>query len=348
MAEATQIGQPVGAVHRIARAPLEVAASHDARRVNTPEQSSSALESIIQIAHANAGYVALRQARRLGLTDSQIRELVRRDEWQRVSRGLRRLTVAASDPWRDRIRQALLVAGPGAIAAGPTAAELLAIVGAPPAGPVWIAVSRDRHPQQRQGIRLLRTIVPAAEIEMVDGIPVTAALRALLDSARFGDPLAAVCLMESALRQGLVSGQELRSAIARIHGQSGSRRAATAFERTDPRSESPLETKARLLLLDADMPYPELQYPVAAGDERRIDLAYVAPEGSAYAGLAIEIDGRAIHAKEAAFDLDPRRQTALEEAAWLVRRFTAKHLNDREYVISTVRRALKRIDYPPE
>jgi very-short-patch-repair endonuclease len=82
---------------------------------------------------------------------------------------------------------------------------------------------------------------------------------------------------------------------------------------------------------------------MAPDDRRRIDLAYLAPAGSAYTGLAIEIDGRTTHAKADAFDLDPRRQTALEEAGWLVRRFTAGHLDDREYVIRTVRLALQRI-----
>lgn len=311
---------------------------------------------LVERARTNRGFVSLAQGAQAGLTDAQMRRLLRLGEWQWVSRGVRRLResretgfeTGRETGWSDRVRASLLVAGAGAVAAGETAAELHGIVGAPASAPLWIAVPLDRHPQHRPGIRLIRTRVDPAELLDIDSIPTTSVLRTLLDCARHGEQLPAVCLIESAVRLGLVTLVELGRAIREIHGQRGSVRAATALSRVDVRSESPLETKARLLLLDAGLPYPEPQQPVAPGDARRIDLAYLAPPGSAYAGLAIEIDGRAHHAREAAFHADPRRQTALEEANWLVRRFTDQHLGDAEYVVRTVLRALERINYPTE
>lgn len=301
-------------------------------------------------AHGFGGFVTLGQAADAGLTESEMSTLVRRGAWLKVAPGLRRIVGcgADDDDWRNRVRAAMLRAGPGAVAAGHTAARLLDIAGSPPTGAIWVAVPPNRHPDKRPGVRVMRTAVPAKDIVDVDGIAATGALRAVLDSARYADQRPAVCLIESAVRQDVLAMASVRSAIAAIRGKRGSLRAETALERVDLRSESPLETKARLLLVDAGFPYPHLQQPVAAGDDRRIDLAYLAPSGSAYAGVAIEIDGRDVHARAEAFHRDPVRQTAMEEANWLVRRFTSRHLYDIAYVVRTVRRALERVGYRDE
>lgn len=289
------------------------------------------------------GFVTLRQATDAGLSESEVATLVRRGAWLRVGPGLRRIVdCAADDGWLDRVRAAVLIAGPGAVAAGHCAGRLLGIAGGPAAAPIWLAVPPERHPERRPGIRIMRTPVSEAETVEAHGISATAPLRTVLDSARYADQLPAVCLLESAGRQGLVPLESVRSALAAMRGKRGSAAAAAALRRVDLRSESPLETKARLLLIDAGFPYPLLQQPVAVGDNRRIDLAYLAPDHTAYRGLAIEIDGRELHARAEAFHLDPIRQTAIEEADWLVRRFTDRHLSDPAYVRRTVRRALER------
>ncbi|MEO6715128.1 MAG: hypothetical protein ABIM89_17110 [Mycobacteriales bacterium] len=298
---------------------------------------------LLEQARGFGGYVSLGQATAAGLSESEVATLVRRGDWLHVGPGLRRVVDYASDDgWRDRVRAALLSAGPGAVAAGHTAAALQGVVGSPPGARIWLAVPPDRHPEHRAGIRLLRSPVPAADVVEVDGIPVTAPLRAVLDSARYADHLAAVCLFESAIRQDLFEFGAVLAAANALHGKRGSIAVRKAFRRIDLRSESPLETRARLLLVDAGFRYPRLQVQVAPGDARRIDLAYLAPRQHAYRGLAIEIDGREVHAREDAFHSDPVRQTALEEADWLVRRFTSRHLSDPAYVCQTVRRALAR------
>jgi hypothetical protein len=308
--------------------------------------SDNEIEAILDSARRNGGLVTLASAAAGGLTESDIRTLDRTGTWHRVLPGLRRVSGCDEvEPWRDRVHAALLRAGTAAVAAGHTAARLHGIAGTPATGAIWLAVPRERHPDKRPGVRVMRTMVRSGEIEMIDDLPTTAPLRTVLDSARYGDALAAVCLIESAVRQDLLMIEDVNTAVSSIRGQRGSVRAATALSRIDLRSESPLETKARLLMVDAGLPYPELQYPPMPGDARRIDLAYLAPRGSAYRGLAIEIDGRELHAREEAFHDDPRRQTAIEEAGWLVRRFTDRHLQDAAYVARTVRRALARVGH---
>lgn len=299
--------------------------------------------ALIRQAAEFGGFVTLGQAAAAGLTEAETSTLVRRGDWLRIDRGIRRVADSpADDEWRDRLRAALLTAGPGAVAAGHTAARLLGIIGSPTPRALWLAVPRGRHPEPRPGVRVMRVAVSDDELVSADGIPATRPLRTLLDAARYGGQLPAVCLLESAMRQQLVDFASVFAAVDAIFGKRGAIAARSALRRVDLRSESPLETKARLILVDAGLRYPRPQQPLAPGDSRRIDLAYLAARGSAYCGVAIEIDGREIHARADAFHDDPRRQTALEEADWLVRRFTDRHLSDVSYVVGTVRRALTR------
>jgi hypothetical protein len=301
--------------------------------------------TIAALAATNGGYVTVADALSAGFTRSEIRTRVRNGGWDQAGTGLIRLPDHESaDLWRDRVTKALTATQMGAVAARYTAARLLTIAGAPTHAPIEVAVPPDCHPAPRPGIRPLRTLVGQSELAEVDGIVTTGPLRTVLDCARYGDPVAAVCLLESATRLGLVNIAAVTRRVAEIHGERGSVRACGALRQVDLRSESPLETRIRLLLVAARLPYPELQLDCdAGGSPARIDLAYLA-SGSAYRGLAIEADGRETHARAEAFHRDPLRQTALEEDGWLFRRFTDRHADISGYVVQTVRRALDRLD----
>jgi hypothetical protein len=303
--------------------------------------------SIMEIAAANAGYLTVGQAVATGFTRSEIRTRVRNGDWNRARSGLIRVPDLESDDiWRDRVHREIAAAGELAAGARYTAARWQHIVGAPTVAPIEIAVPRERHPAKRPGVKVVRTVFTDADLAHVGGIMVTSPLRTVVDCARYGDHVAAVCLIESAVRSGAVTLDEVTEAICRIKAQPYARRAERAVQRVDLRSESPLETRIRLLLLDDGLPYPELQLPFELGGIRgRIDLAYPLVGSSAYRGLAIEADGRDTHARAEAFHDDPIRQTALEEDRWLVRRFTDRHAHLPGYVTRTVRRALARLDH---
>lgn len=302
--------------------------------------------AILEIAAAKGGYVTVGQAVATGFTRSEVRTRVDHGAWDRAGSGLLRLPDHESDDiWRDRVRKAIVSAGDFAAAARVTAARWQRIAGAPILAPLEIAVPPERHPAERPGVKAVRTVVMDDDLAYVDGIAVTAPLRTVLDCARYGDHVAAVCVIESAVRSGLVSLPEFTAAVEAIRQRPGSRCAACALQRVDLRSESPLETRIRLLLLDAGLPYPELQLEFDCNGVRgRIDLAYLPTRAAAYRGLAIEADGRETHAREQAFHSDPIRQTALEEDGYLVRRFTERHADMPGYVVRTVRRALERVE----
>src|SRR5207248_5220280 len=113
-------------------------------------------------------------------------------------------------------------------------------------------------------------------------------------------------------------------------------RLLAVFTHVDPRSESPMETRLRLLLIRAGLPWPDVQYVVLDDDGRfvaRVDLAY------AHLRIAMEYDGDH-HRDRDTFARDVRRQNALVQLGWTVLRFTARDVyRSPERVVAEVRTA---------
>lgn len=264
------------------------------------------------------------------------------------SRGLYQWTAASgSEPWQQAVRRSVARAGRDAVAALYTAARLQDMAGSPVVAPLWVTIPRDRSKPRLPGVDIMRSDVSAADRLVVAGVPTTAPLRTAVDCARFGERVAAVCIIESGARRGLFALDEVTDRLAELGQARGTRVGRAAVQSADLRSESPLETALRLLLLEAGLPYPEPQYPFAQESIwGRIDLAYPVAQigGSAngrYVGLALEADGRSAHEMAATFHHDRVRHTALEEAGWLVRRFTDRAVRrSAPDVIGVVRRAL--------
>ncbi|WP_370584963.1 endonuclease domain-containing protein [Micromonospora sp. ANENR4] len=104
----------------------------------------------------------------------------------------------------------------------------------------------------------------------------------------------------------------------------------------EPLSESPMETRLRLLLLDAGLGPLVAQHEVRAGGRfvARVDLAWPALR------LAVEYDGDH-HRERAHFRRDVARLNALRAAGWVVLRFTADDVLRRpDATVALVRQAL--------
>jgi very-short-patch-repair endonuclease len=90
----------------------------------------------------------------------------------------------------------------------------------------------------------------------------------------------------------------------------------------DPRAESPPETRLRLLLVDAGLPSPEVQYEVVDGHGfvlARCDLAHPP------ARVAIEYDD-SVHLTRRQRERDLQRDAELSALGWLTVRFRAVDL----------------------
>ncbi|HSV65186.1 MAG TPA: DUF559 domain-containing protein [Mycobacteriales bacterium] len=158
----------------------------------------------------------------------------------------------------------------------------------------------------------------------------------LLDS----DRLTAVAACEWAIRAGKASAADVRRVLAAAVRVPRVRRARAWCDLVDPRSESPLETAIRLVLLDAGLPAPEPQVSIVDRRGReiyRIDLGYRERR------LGIEADGRTVHELPQAVFRDRSRQNALVQRGWVLLRFTWYDAVQRPaYVVRTVSQALAR------
>lgn len=117
--------------------------------------------------------------------------------------------------------------------------------------------------------------------------PRTTLLRACLDIARESDPIESVVALDRILHSGAVTLGSLRCAVESLPSCRGSAFARAAVAAADGRSESPPETRTRLVMRAAGL-RPEPQHTVrdASGAfVARVDLALVAHR------VAVEYEG---------------------------------------------------------
>ncbi|HZG94027.1 MAG TPA: type IV toxin-antitoxin system AbiEi family antitoxin [Mycobacteriales bacterium] len=227
----------------------------------------------------------------------------------------------------------------GAVAGGETAARILGIAGAPTVARIAVLVPPERHPVSRPGVRVLRSAVPESDLGYEGALPITSPLRTVVDCARRSEQVVAVCLLESAFRQELVTAEEVSERLAasgRERAVSPSRIAAGDRDQTAAavRQRAALSGAAAAVLLDRGG-RPDRHRP-PGGAHRRAGPAL----------LRTGDRGRRSGAAPARRDVhhDRIRQNALEEQRWLVRRFTDPHVRNRPgYVVATVRRAFDRV-----
>ena len=145
----------------------------------------------------------------------------------------------------------------------------------------------------------------------------------------------AVVAIDTALRARLLTLARLDAWLTDRRGRKGVVALRRLIKLADPASESPMETRLRLLLVLAGLPRPDVQ--VELRDERgrflgRVDLYYPASR------LAIEYDGS--HHRDTLVG-DNRRQNDLLGAGYDLLRFTKADLSQTpDAVVARVRDAL--------
>ncbi|NTV39557.1 MAG: GxxExxY protein [Demequinaceae bacterium] len=144
-------------------------------------------------------------------------------------------------------------------------------------------------------------------------------------AARCVTALEQLAMVDSALNQRLMAEEELED-----FRYTPRRRLRWLAQQCDSRSQSPLETFARVALREAGL---EVRPQVPIAGVGRVDLLVN--------GLVIvETDGRATHAMEAAFDADRRRDRAAALAGYVVLRFGYRDVVDHmELLVAEVRAA---------
>ena len=234
----------------------------------------------------------------------------------------------APDPLR-RLQAANLRLPRGAAFSGFTAAWLHGMDVAP-CDPIEITVPMDSNVTSRSGMRVRRAAV--VEMVRVRGLPATPVLATVSDLCRRLDLVEAVVVLDAAVHARLLRLERLVAWADANGGRRGIGKLRRAISQAEPASESPMESRLRMLLVLAGLPRPAAQVPIH--DSRghfvgRPDLYYEEQR------LGIEYDG-AMHRETLA--QDNRRQNRMLQSGYQLLRFTAADvLGNPESVVAQVR-----------
>jgi hypothetical protein len=169
----------------------------------------------------------------------------------------------------------------------------------------------------RAGISIRRVALSGAQIVLRRGLPTTSALRTVVDLGSRNPLTEGVVAADIFLHARLVTIAELRAHVAEHARAKGVARLRRVVDLAEPKAESPMETRLRMLLVLAGLPRPEAQVPIYDDEGRplgRPDLLYRVQR------VAIEYDGD--NHRDRLVD-DNRRQNGLVGAGYRLLRFTA-------------------------
>ena len=269
------------------------------------------------------------QAREAGLRwdDLQTRRWTRTARGQYVSAALRQDAML-------KLVAASLRMPAGYAFSGLTAAWLHRL-DVPFRAPIEVTIPRELPVRARAGVTLRRAALRSSEVVVRHGFRTTSAMRTAADLGSRRDLIESVVALDMALHAGLIKLAELQEHVASNSGAKGIKRLRRAAGLAEPRSESPMETRLRLILIRGRLPRPEAQVELCDRNGRfiaRVDLYF--PDQR----LVIEYDGS--NHKER-LDADLRRHNALLNAGYRVLRFTAVDLSSPKTVVAEVRQALR-------
>ncbi|GAB3175642.1 uncharacterized protein DUF559 [Micromonospora palomenae] len=218
--------------------------------------------------------------------------------------------------WCDAVA---LLLPPDAAIAGLSAAYLWGADLLARDAPVTVLLPRTARMRGHPRIRISRSAVPETDRTRFAGLPVTTELRTAFDLGRQGSRTDALVAVDALLHRRVVKLPALRAYAGAHAGWPGMPLLREVLALAEPLTESPMETRLRLLLLDAGLGPVTAQHDVHDGRGRfvgRVDLAWPALR------VAVEYDGDH-HRERAHFRQDVARLNALRAAGWIVLRFTA-------------------------
>jgi very-short-patch-repair endonuclease len=274
---------------------------------------------IAELGRGQHDVVGLGQLRELGVTEGAVRRRLSDCRLYRLFRG----AYAVGSPrvtQRGRWKAATLSVGAGAALSHEHAAALRDLAKA--RGPIDITVA-GRRPRSQRGIRIHRTRrLDPADIDEVDGIPVTSVARTFLDLAAATTAAELQRLWERAERLQILDVAAVRRVLAGANGRRGTARLAALLE-YDPEAAAQAESELERLFLDlirsAGLRMPHVGVLV---DGYLVDTYW--PE----ANLVVELDGYAFHHDRATWERDHRKLAELRAAGREVLSFTYRQVTE--------------------
>jgi len=197
-----------------------------------------------------------------------------------------------------------------------------------PCSPVQVTVPPGCGVSARAGIWVRRSPLEPSEIVTRRGFPTTSIVRTVIDTGLTLPLVDAVIAADRALHDRLLDVEALVAAVAARAGTWNVKRLRQMVDLVDPRSESQMESRLRILLVSAGLPRPESQVDLHDSAGRflgRADLYYPSHR------LAIEYDGGS---HRNSLVKDNRRQNLILGAGYKVRRFSAPDVLERPEIVT--------------
>jgi very-short-patch-repair endonuclease len=217
---------------------------------------------------------------------------------------------------------AVLACGPDAVLSHRAAGQLWRIL---PLAPALPEVTRPRAYRQRPGITTHRGSLRDDEVELVGGIPATSPARTVFDLAALLPERQLERAWNELEARRLTSRVSAPKLIERYPGRRGAAalRRLLESERPGGITRNDFEELFVAFLDREGLPRPHLNADLALrGRFIEVDCLWRGQR------VALELDGRDVHARKAAFESDRRRDRELLVAGWRPARVTWRQLRD--------------------
>jgi very-short-patch-repair endonuclease len=273
---------------------------------------------IARVASRQHGAVCRSQLLEAGLAAHRIDYRIRSGRLTRLHRGVYGVGPV---PGRYRREMAAVLAGGVGVAVGfRSAGAMLGLMGdASPGTPVVLTTERDvriRDP----GLRIRRCVsLPEDEVTRVQGVPVTTPARTLLDLAATCPPGELELAVARARRNGLIRPGDVEEILRRHPGRRGHRRLAALFTQGDDPAFIRSEAERRFLQL---VRAGRLPAPTVNTTLHGLEVDFLWPVQR----FVVEVDGRAYHGRDPAFERDRERDGHLTAAGYAVMRVTWRQI----------------------
>lgn len=304
--------------------------------------ANAALRLLFTQARKQDGVITIRNGLEAGLTRAQFRYARQANDWQELQSGTF-LVSAAKPTFRQRLRAALLAAGPSSAAGGSTAAALMR----------WDGFSRNEIVLilPRNGGSWLRDVTVHRSRDLVDehtwnvdGFRTTTAARTLVDLALTCSTDELTTVLNGISRHG---GSERLSELREQLKAFAAKRAAPVLEILNDwifkpgGPESPLESPVLRILREAGYaPTPQYLLKDRGRLIKRFDAAFVDKK------VAVEADGFSSHGGIVDFHADKQKRLEAQALGWQIIEVSKETL-DPVQLIQAVQQALSRVDSPP-
>jgi hypothetical protein len=182
---------------------------------------------------------------------------------------------------------------------------------------VHVGFAEGKRVRSRPGLQVCQETLDPQDIIEIDGVRLTTPLRTVFDCLRWLKGADRLVVADALTHAELVDLADLRAYFAGKRRLRNLRRGEALLDQVEPETESPMETRLRVLLVDAGLPRPTPQWTVrdrVGAFCGRLDLAY--PE----IRLGVEYDG-ADHWKQRRED--DRRRDRIRSVDWEILVFSS-------------------------